>query len=298
MNHILEVKELTKTYGKTEAVKDVSFSLEPGKIYGLLGRNGAGKTTIMNMITARLFPASGDIRIFGEDPYENRGVLSQICFIKESQKYPDTFNISDLFDICSSAFPNWDQEYADSLIKDFNLPLKRRMKKLSRGMLSSAGIIVGLASRAPLTIFDEPYLGLDAVARNIFYDRLIEDYSSHPRTIILSTHLIDEVSKILEHVIVIDHGKLIMNEEADAIRGRAFTVVGPSIKAAEFTNGKNILKSEAIGGLVSVTVLGRLSPTERQNADQLGLELAPVSLQQLIIYLTSASAELKEEKAQ
>ncbi|KZZ86168.1 ABC transporter ATP-binding protein [Bacillus sp. SJS] len=298
MNHILEVKELTKTYGKTEAVKDVSFSLEPGKIYGLLGRNGAGKTTIMNMITARLFPASGDIRIFGEDPYENRGVLSQICFIKESQKYPDTFNISDLFDICSSAFPNWDQEYADSLIKDFNLPLKRRMKKLSRGMLSSAGIIVGLASRAPLTIFDEPYLGLDAVARNIFYDRLIEDYSSHPRTIILSTHLIDEVSKILEHVLVIDHGKLIMNEEADAIRGRAYTVVGPSMKAAEFTKGKNILKSEAIGGLVSVTVLGRLSPTERQNADQLGLELAPVSLQQLIIYLTSASAELKEEKAQ
>ncbi|AZB43442.1 ABC transporter ATP-binding protein [Bacillus sp. FJAT-42376] len=298
MNYILEVNALTKTYGKTEAVKDVSFSLEPDKIYGLLGRNGAGKTTIMNMITARLFPASGDVRIFGEDPYENRGVLSQICFIKESQKYPDTFNISDLFDICSSAFPNWDQDYADSLIKDFDLPLKRRMKKLSRGMLSSAGIIVGLASRAPLTIFDEPYLGLDAVARNIFYDRLIEDYSSHPRTIILSTHLIDEVSKILEHVLVIDHGKLIMNEEADAIRGKAFTVVGPSSKAAEFTNGKHILKKETIGGFVSLTALGALTTEEKGKADQLGLELAPVSLQQLIIHLTNASALLKEETAQ
>ncbi|MTH52282.1 ATP-binding cassette domain-containing protein [Bacillus mangrovi] len=297
MNRIAEVNGLTKSYGKNTAVAGIDFSLEPNKIYGLLGRNGAGKTTVMNMITSRIFPSSGDVRIFGEDPFENRSVLSQICFIKESQKYPDTFNIADLFDICSSAFPNWDQEYADTLIKDFNLPLNRKMKKLSRGMLSAAGIIIGLASRAPLTIFDEPYLGLDAVARNIFYDRLIEDYSSHPRTIILSTHLIDEVSKILEHVLVIDQGKLIMNQEADAIRGKAFTIVGPAAKAAAFTHGREILKHEAIGGFVSVTVMGSLSLEEKQEAAQAGLELAPVSLQQLIIHLTTASAETKEENA-
>ncbi|MGD6815647.1 ABC transporter ATP-binding protein [Metabacillus sp. 84] len=298
MNPILEVNGLTKTYGDTAAVKNISFSLEPNKIYGLLGRNGAGKTTIMNMITARLFPSEGDIKVFGEAPFENQAVLSQVCFIKESQKYPDIIHIADLLDICSAIFPNWDQKYADSLIKDFTLPLNRKMKKLSRGMLSSAGIVIGLASRAPLTIFDEPYLGLDAVARNIFYDHLIEDYSQHPRTIILSTHLIDEVSKILEHVLVIDNGNLIINEDAEDIRGKAFTVVGPALKVTEYIKGKEALKREAFGGLISATVLGHLSPSDKLLADQSGLEIAPVSMQQLIIHLTSASANLKEAKAQ
>ena len=109
----------------------------------------------------------------------------------------------------------------DYSVDDFNLPLKRRIKKLSRGMLSAVGIVIGLASRAPLTIFDEPYLGLDVVSRGLFYDRLMEDYLEHPRTVILSTHLIDEVSNLLEHVLVIDNGKLIIDEDAEDLRGKS-----------------------------------------------------------------------------
>ncbi|MCD7035643.1 ABC transporter ATP-binding protein [Metabacillus sp. GX 13764] len=299
MKPIIEVSGLTKTYrGDQTAVENVSFSLEEGKIYGLLGRNGAGKTTIMNMITARLFPTSGSVNVFGEHPHENKNVLSKVCFIKEAQKYPDHFRIKDILDISSQTFPNWDTDYADSLMKDFRLPLKRRMKKLSRGMRSSVGIVIGLASRAELTIFDEPYLGLDAVARNIFYDRLLEDYTNHPRTVVLSTHLIDEVSKILEHVLVIDNGKLIINEEAEEIRGKAFTVVGPSLKAESFLTGMKVLKRENLGGFVSATVYGSLSSAMRKEAEERGLEIAPVSLQQLIVHLTSESEEShKEAKA-
>ncbi|MGE8203684.1 ABC transporter ATP-binding protein [Heyndrickxia sp. NPDC080065] len=293
MNNIIEVKNLTKSYGDITAINDINFSVEEGKIYGLLGRNGAGKTTIMNMITAQLFPTSGEIKVFGESPYENHSVLSQICFIKESQKYPDTFRIIDVLDLCSSFFKNWDQEYAYSLIEDFRLPIKRRIKKLSRGMLSSVGIVVGLASRAPLTIFDEPYLGLDAVARTMFYDRLLEDFGMYPRTVILSTHLIDEVSKLLEHVLVINEGKLIINEEADAIRGRAFSVVGPSEKVDSFTVGKEILKRESIGSLVSTTVMEELNLKTRIQAEELGLEITPVSMQQLIIHLTDGKSHRK-----
>lgn len=207
MNYAVEINRLTKSFSQVTAIDEVSFSLEAGKIYGLLGRNGAGKTTIMHMITAQLFPTSREIKVFGQHPYENNRVLSQICFIKESQKYPDSFRVIDVLEAAQAFFPNWDRDYAYSLIEEFRLPLKRGMKKLSRGMLSSVGIVIGLASRAPLTIFDEPYLGLDAVARNLFYDRLLEDYSEHPRTVVLSTHLIDEVSNILEHVIVIDRRK-------------------------------------------------------------------------------------------
>lgn len=293
MNYVIEVDHLTKTYGKVTAVKDVSFKVEPDKIYGLLGRNGAGKTTIMHMLTAQLFPTSGNIKLFGEPPYENNRVLNRVCFIKESQKYPDTFRVVDVLDMAENFFPNWDRDFAHQLVQDFQLPLKRRTKKLSRGMRSAVGIILGLASRAPLTIFDEPYLGLDAVARTLFYDRLIEDYGEHPRTIVLSTHLIDEISQMLEHILVIDKGELIIDEDADVLRGQAFTIAGPKAKVDDFVAGKKVIDRTPFGALVTATVLGGQHGENRRRAEALGLELAPVSLQQLIVHLTNNNTERK-----
>ncbi|TDL52714.1 ABC transporter ATP-binding protein [Paenibacillus dendritiformis] len=294
MSHVVEVRELTKSYGNVNAVQNVSFVMEEDKIYGLLGRNGAGKTTIMHLMTAQLFPTSGSIRLFGEAPFENNRVLSQVCFIKESQKYPDTFRINDVLAVSASFFPQWDPELAAKLIEDFRLPLRRTVKKLSRGMLSALGVIVGLASRAPLTLFDEPYLGLDAVARSIFYDRLIEDYTKHPRTIVLSTHLIDEVSRLLEHIIVIDDGKLLIDEDADTLRERAFTATGTASKVERFIEGRQVVHRDTFGALASVTIMAPLRPEERKQAAALDIELASVSLQQLIVHLTGGRPSGRE----
>jgi ABC-2 type transport system ATP-binding protein len=293
MNTVIAVNRLTKSFEDVTAVNDVSFRLDAGKIYGLLGRNGAGKTTILQLITAQLFPTHGDIEVFGEHPYENTRVLSQLCFIKESQKYPQTYRVMDLLDQAAWFFPRWDREYASALIEEFRLPRQRKVKALSRGMLSAVGVIVGLASRAPLTIFDEPYLGLDAVARSLFYDRLLEDYTEHPRTVIVSTHLIDEVSRLLEQVLVIDQGKLIINEEAEALRGRAFVIVGPATKVDAFAADKEIIDRQPLGGLVSATLMSHGDPEDRRQAEALGLELAPVSLQQLIVHLTRGQYDRK-----
>lgn len=291
MTAAVELKGLTKRYGKAAAVQDVSLSIEEGKIYGLLGRNGAGKTTVMHMITAQIFPTEGEISVFGEAPYENNRVLSQICFVKESQKYPDSYKVIDVLEAAALFFPNWDAGYAHELVREFNLPLKRRVKKLSRGMLSSVGIILGLASRAPLTIFDEPYLGLDAVARSQFYNRLIADYTEHPRTVILSTHLIDEVSQLLEHVIVIDNGSIILNEDAEALRGRAVRIAGHTSKVEAFTAGRKVLNLDRLGSFATATVLGQLDDNERRKARELGLELEPESLQQLVIHITGKASD-------
>ncbi|MBB3128952.1 ABC-2 type transport system ATP-binding protein [Paenibacillus rhizosphaerae] len=293
MNRIVEVNRLTKEYGRDAVVKDVTFAVEEGKIYGLLGRNGAGKTTIMHMLTAQLFPSSGELKVFGENPYENNRVLSQLCFIKESQRYPDSYRVIDVLKVAASIYPYWDRNFAAQLLEDFRLPLKRRMKKLSRGMLSSVGIIIGLASRAPLTIFDEPYLGLDAVARSLFYERLMQDYAENPRTIMLSTHLIDEVSNMLEHVLVIDQGRLLIDEEADDLRGKAYTVLGPKAAVESFASGKNTIHQESIGGMMSVTLFERQDPTEKRRAEAQGLELIPISMQQLIVHLTQSKTSGK-----
>jgi ABC-2 type transport system ATP-binding protein len=136
-----------------------------------------------------------------------------------------------------------------------------------------------------------PYLGLDAVARSLFYDRLLEDYTEHPRTVLLSTHLINEVSRLLEHILVIDQGRLIVDEEAEALRGRAFAVVGPTATVDTFTAGKDLLARQPLGGLVSATVMGIAE--DRQRAQALGLEVVPVSLQQLIVQLTGVPAARK-----
>ncbi|SKA94739.1 ABC-2 type transport system ATP-binding protein [Agreia bicolorata] len=288
MSAVVEASHLTRRFGDTTAVDDVSFSVQRNTIHGLLGRNGAGKTTLMQLLTGQDFATRGDIRIFGEHPVENSGVLKNVCFIKESQRYPDDFKPRHVFTSAPWFFPNWDTAFADRLIADFRLPLNRRIKKLSRGQLSAIGVIVGLASRAPLTFFDEPYLGLDAVARQIFYDRLLEDFGENPRTVILSTHLIDEVSNLLEHVLVIDEGKLLVDQDAETLRGSATTVVGTRQGVDAFVADRDVLHRDGIGGLASVTV-GRLTPQDRARATEMGLELSPVSLQQLVVRLTGSN---------
>lgn len=292
MTHVIEVENLTKRYRDTVAVDDVSFAIEKDAIYGLLGRNGAGKTTVMSILTAQNFATSGTIRVFGEQPYENARVLERMCFVRESQKYPDDATPRHAFRMARLFFPNWDQELADRLIDDFQLPTRKRtIKKLSRGQLSAVGVIIGLASRAEVTFFDEPYLGLDAVARQIFYDRLLADYAEHPRTVILSSHLIDEVSNLLSRVLVIDRGRIVMDEETDAVRDRAVNIVGDSAAVERFTRGREVIHRQSLGRTTSVTVLGRLSPEDRIRMAEAGLDVAPVSLQQLIVRTTQHAAE-------
>lgn len=286
---LISVHGLTKRFGSFTAVDAINFDVQQNKIYGLLGRNGAGKTTVMQLLTGQQFATSGSARVFGEAPAENARVLERICFIKESQKYPDDFTVRHVMKSAPWFFSNWDAEFADRLLTDFRVPRTRRMKKLSRGQLSAVGVIVGLASRAPLTFFDEPYLGLDAVARQIFYDRLLEDYSAHSRTVILSTHLIDEVAKLLEHILVIDDGRIIIDSDADSLRGAAVTVSGRHAEVDTFIASRTVLHRQNVGGFTSVTIGGPLGREDRASAMRAGLDLGPVSLQQLIVARTTAS---------
>jgi ABC-2 type transport system ATP-binding protein len=290
MSVVARVERLSKSYGHganaVHAVADASFALEEHRIHGLLGRNGAGKTTLMQLLTGQEFATRGTIEVFGESPVENARVLDNVCFIKESQRYPDDFRVKHVLKSAPWFFPDWDEDFAQDLVQRFRLPENRRVKKLSRGQLSAVGVIVGLASRAPLTFFDEPYLGLDAVARQLFYDVLLADFAEHPRTVVLSTHLIDEVSNLLEHVVVIDDGRIIIDADADELRGSAVDVVGARSAVEAFTAGREVLHRTALGGLATATVAG-LDDAGRAAAREAGLELAPVSLQQLVIRTTT-----------
>ncbi|GIJ21140.1 ABC transporter ATP-binding protein [Micromonospora lutea] len=289
MSAVATVTNLTKRYRGVTALDGVSFALTENRIHGLLGRNGAGKTTLMQILTAQNFATSGEVSVFGEHPYENEQVLSRISFIKESQTYPSSLRVTHVLRAARLVYPNWDEEYAQRLVDVFQLPGGRNVRKLSRGMLSALGIVVGLASRAPLTFFDEPYLGLDAVARQLFYDHLLADYTEHPRTIVLSTHLIDEVSDLIEHVLLIDQGRLLLDIEAEALRGQVVTVSGPVAAVDEFTRTGTELHRASLGGTARATVRGDFGPAAHDRARSLGLGLEPSSLQDIVVRLTTSN---------
>jgi ABC-2 type transport system ATP-binding protein len=296
MTNIIEVENLTRTYGKVRAVDGVSFAVEENGIYGLLGRNGAGKTTLMQLLTAQDFATSGTIRVFGASPVEDATVLSRVCFVKESQAYPDSFKAKHVFKAAPHFFSQWDAGFAFRLADAFKLPLDRPIKKMSRGQRSAVGAIVGLASRAPLTLFDEPYAGLDAVARHLFYDTLLADYTEHPRTIVFSTHLIDEASNLLSHVLVIDEGRIVIDDDAEQLRAAATAVVGKRSAVNAFAEGREVIGRESLAGIESATIVG-LSATDRKRAIDAGLELSPVSLQQLIVRRTGGDVSIEEARA-
>lgn len=287
MTNAIEVRQLTRTYKSATALDEVTVAFEAGCIHGLLGRNGAGKTSLMSIIAGQDWPDSGSVTVFGEVPHENERVLPRICFVREDQRYIEDSLPRHAFAAASMAFPRWDNELAERLARDFQVPARTRIKKMSRGQRSAVAVIIGIASRADVTFFDEPYMGLDAVARQLFYDRLLEDYSAHPRTVILSSHLIDEISHLIENVVLLDRGRVSLDESVEALRGRAVTLVGAADVVRELTDFRQVLHAESLGRLTRTTVLGALEDHELRRARTHGVEVMPVSLQQLVVHLTS-----------
>ena len=294
MTPAISVTGLTRRYPGQVALDDVQLTIGNQTITGLLGRNGAGKTTLLRILAGQEFPSSGSARVLGLPPAENENVLRRLVLVREDQAYPDftypDFKVSHALRAASFCYPNWDAHLASSLLKDFGLRANKAIKSLSRGQRSALGITIGLAARAEVTLFDEPYAGLDAVARQIFYDRLLADYADFPRTVLLSTHLIDEAAALFENVVVIDRGRVVLDAAADGLRGMATTVSGPVLAVNSFTEGRPVWERRGLGSQASVVIVGQISPEDRERARSLGLDLTPLSLQQLVVRASAGSA--------
>lgn len=290
MNTVLETRDLSMNFGNVQALNHVSLQLESGKIYGLLGRNGAGKTTLLNLITSRIYSSDGQVLLFGEPGTDNANALARICYMPEKNLFPPNMRVSEILQDAAQFYPDYDRAYAESLCRQLRLDQHKRYKTLSRGYESILRIVMGLAARAEITIFDEPVLGLDAAVRDQFYQILIKDYSENPRTFILSTHLIDESADIFEDVIILKEGQVIACEPVEKLRQGAVHLGGRAETVENFVREQKIvvLSREGIGQLASYAVHGPLTAEQRDLAVNAGIDLAPVSLQKLFIYLTES----------
>ncbi len=289
---VLETKALNKSYNDVKAVKDFTVGLESNKIYGLLGRNGAGKTTFLNIISSRIFADSGEVRLFGQNAVESQEALAKICYMPEKNLFIENSRVSRILKDAALFYENFDTEYAQKLCKKFDLSINKKYKALSRGYESIVRIVVGMASRAPLIIFDEPVLGLDAAVRDLFYRELIEDYENNPRTYIISTHLIEESADVFEEALIIKDGMLVEKLPVDELKDMARYVSGKASVVDEAVSGMNIVHSEMVGNIKICAVFEKLTDEKLRKLTAGGADVSTVPVQKLFIYLTEQNQEV------
>lgn len=294
---MIEITNLSKVYGKDKkpAVDSVSLRFESGKIYGLLGRNGAGKTTLINLITNRIIPSGGSVKVAGLPAFENDAAQEHIFCMTEKGSYSAEMTGRAAIRWAAEFYPQFDKAYAARLAEKFAINLKKRISALSTGYGSILKLVLTLSSGADVMIFDEPTLGLDAGMREVFYGELIARYSDLGNTMILSTHLIGEIADMLERVVIINDGKIIVDDDVENLTRRAYVVSGKAAAAESFAEGKDILGRQNIGSMAALTIDGKLGKEEKAHAAELGLEISGAKLQDIFIRLTGAT-ESKESK--
>jgi len=283
----IQIKGVSKVYGRTKALDKVDITIESNRIYGLLGRNGAGKTTLLNLMTNKIFPTEGEIVIDGETVLENDKALRNIFYMTEQNLYPEGERIRNIYKWTKEFYPSFDMEYAKGLSEKFGLDTKKKVKDLSTGYASIFKAIAALASNADIVLFDEPVLGLDANHRDMFYRELISSYSESPKTIIISTHLIEEVASVIEEAIIIKEGKLILKQSVEELLSGAYIVSGEASRVDKYIQGKKCVGIETIGSFKSATVLEAVNNRDEALSEELKLEFARAELQKLFISLTN-----------
>ncbi|WP_433797057.1 ATP-binding cassette domain-containing protein [Actinoplanes sp. CA-252034] len=288
---MITTSALQVRYGDVTALHPLDLDLPAGRIYGLLGRNGAGKTTLLSTLAGLRKPSAGAVTVDGTPVFDNARATTRICLIRDDGGPGDgTDTVRDILAMVAILRPGFDTAYAASLMDRFALPRKRTLRALSRGQRSAFGIVVGLASRADLTMFDEAHLGMDAPSRQLFHDELLADYARHPRTVILSTHLIEEQSPLFEEVLILHEGRLLLRADVDELRSQGVAVTGPARVVDDFVSGLTVLGERELGPTKQVTVFGRLDEQQRALARRHELQVGPVALQDLFIHLTGGAA--------
>ena len=278
----LTYENVTMRFGDVTALDHVSLTLEPGHIYGLLGRNGAGKSTLLSVTANWRHATEGDVLLDGESVWENTRAQQQIVCMSDGNLFP-TMRVKNGLLWYSRFRSGFDMEQALRLCEKFELSLKAKIQSLSTGYATIFKLIVAMASQCPFTFYDEPVLGLDANHRDLFYRELMEDFAKNPRCVVISTHLIEECSALLDHIIVINKGKLMLNEPVEDTLSRGYTVSGPAGAVDAFTAGKKLFGTQNLGGLKTAYVQG--TPDQEKAPD--GLEISALDLQQLFIQLTN-----------
>lgn len=284
----LQAAKLCKNYGKQTVLQDLDLTFEPGHIYGLIGRNGAGKTTLLGILSGQNFATGGQALYGGQPVWENSAVLSNLHFARELSAASElaTLSVKRFLQAGQMFCPCWDQSFAEELVQKFELPTKKMINRLSRGQMSMVSITAALASRAPVTLLDEPTAGLDVVARERFYRILLEEYQRTGRTFVISTHIIEEAASVFEKVVILDEGKVVADQDTEDLVAQFRYISGPAAELDSVLTEQGItpLQTQVLGGHKMVAVRGNEELFEELAARD-GLTVEGMNLQNVFVAL-------------
>ena len=283
---IVECRNLTKTIGGFNALDQLNVSITGNKMIGLIGRNGAGKTTLMKVLAGYWRETSGKVEVFAERPFQNLFVSANAIYVDDQMEFSPVLTLEDILVEAARFYPSWDKVLADRLFDYFNFHPRLKHGALSKGRRSTFNMIIGLAAKCQLTMFDEPTTGMDASVRKDFYRALLKDYLAHPRTIIVSSHHLEEVEDILEEIIFIDEGKVFLHEAMDDLKEYAKGVTGNSEILDPILAEHEVIYQTQVGMHNTYAVVQSSSPVIYR-AEKLGFAIGPVAPNDLCIYLTA-----------
>ncbi len=274
---MIELKQVTKQYGQATVLKNITLSIEDPGIYCLLGRNGAGKTTLLKSIAGYQNITSGSIQVDGK-AITTSTLDTGVSYIENFAKH---FNlpVQKLLRIASEVNPNYDYDFAAEMMDRFELEGKKKFHHLSLGMKTMVSTIICLASSKNVILLDEPVLGFDALMRVEFYDMLTESFRKHPRIILVSTHIIEEIAKTIQKLILIDRGSVRFFDTLQAVETKAFCISGLQKDVEAATKDRNVIGQDVVGGLVTRYIFD--NPPEETGS----LEIRPLSLQEFFIQM-------------
>lgn len=284
----IQVQAVQQAFRGQTVLDNLNLTIKPNTIYGLLGRNGAGKSTLLNIISNRIFADSGTVTMDNETMCDNDHTLGKVYLMSEVNLYSERSRVKQLFKTTALLYGDFDDAHANKLAQTFGLDLNARFGKLSTGYRTILKLIIALCVPADYVFLDEPVLGLDANHREIFYQELIETYSDHPRTFVISTHLIEEIANLIEHVFVLDNHHIIVDGDVTDILGQSYAVTGPQTDVSTYTDGLNIIGKDHLGGITAHYVYGPLD-NDRPIPDTVTVE--HLDLQKLFVNLTNTKEE-------
>ncbi|KYG29447.1 ATP-binding cassette domain-containing protein [Alkalihalobacillus trypoxylicola] len=289
---MIAIENVSFYYGKHLALQNINLFEDEPVIIGLWGRNGSGKTTLMKLLSGQERISAGQLKIHGLNPYNNSEGMKYITYMQENHPFSDIWSVDDALRFGSYFNANWDQELANSLVEIFNLPRKKKIRKFSKGMQTMIKIVLGLASKAPVTILDEPTNGLDAHMRKQFYAALLETYEEDPRFILISSHHIDEIEPMCEKLAIVHNQTIEHYVEMEEIKQQGFFVTGEKGKVEEFLDNKHILSKQPFGKQLKVMVGERLSDEWLERARDVGVSIEKAPLQDYLVEKTMVKKEV------
>jgi len=285
---VIECESLTKKRGQLKALENLSFSIEENTITGLIGRNGAGKTTSLKIFAGFWHATSGKVQTFNENPFQNLFVSANALYVDDQMLFSSRLTLSEILTEAERFYENWDATLAKRLFDYFSFHPKQTHHQLSKGKKSTFNMIIGLASRCALTMFDEPTTGMDAGVRKDFYKALLKDYIAHPRTIIISSHHLEEIEDLLEDVLLLDNGKKYLHLSMEELKEYAVGVSGRTEVVMQWMANKEVIYSEQVGNNTTYAMV-KNDYFSFDQAKQLGIDISPVSASDLCVHLTSRS---------